>query len=231
MSIIGPLFHPGELEDRVIEILKTWLPAYLNEVSWRQTVKENLPALAEEDPTATDEELIEELRDRIDVGIIKARQLATPSSYATVSEYDRFPEQHLPAIIVAAPGMVERPTKSGDGFIHGTWNIEISATVSASDGKNTRQLAQLYLSAIQGAILQRRSLGDPFSAATLTMVEYADIPNDRRRSIIAAASVFEVSVHQMLSTHQGPTSPEPPDPIPDTWPVISEINVSIEKEL
>lgn len=231
MSIIGPLFHPGQLEDRVIEVLKTWLPAYLNEISWRQTVEENLPALAEEDPTAGRDELIEELRDRVEAGTIKARQLATPKSYATVSEYDRFPEQQLPAIIVAAPGMIERPAKTGDGYLRGIWTIEVSATVSANDGKSTRQLAQLYLAAIQGAILQRRSLGDPFSAADLTMVEYADIPNDRRRSIIAAVSAFEVSVHQMISTHQGPTSPEPPDPIPDTWPTISEINVSIEKEL
>jgi hypothetical protein len=231
MSIVGPLFHPGQLEDRVIHTLKTWLPAYLNEVSWRETVEENLPALAESDPEATEEQLTQELRDRIAAGTIKPRQLATPNSYATVSEYDRFPEQQLPAIIVAAPGMVERPVRSGDGFLSGTWTIEVSATVSANNGKDTRRLAQMYLSAIQGAILQRRSLGDPFSAASLTMVEYADIPNERRRSIIAAASAFEVSVHKMLSTNQGPVSPEPPDPIPATWPVVSEVNVSIEKEL
>lgn len=230
MSIIGPLFHPGHLEDRVIETLKTWLPAYLNEVSWRQTVEENLPALAEADPTASRDELIEELQDRIDAGTIKPRQLATPKSYATVSEYDRFPEQQLPAIIVAAPGMVQQPIRNGDGYLHGTWTIEVSATVSAPNGKETRQLSQLYLAAIQGAILQRRSLGDPFSAANLMMVEYADIPNERRRSIIAAVAAFEVSVHEMISTKQGPVSPEPPDPIPPTWPIATEINISVQKE-
>lgn len=230
MSIIGPLFQPGDLEERVIETLKTWLPSYLNEVSWRATVEENLPLLAEEYPEADEAELLEELQDRIDAGTIKPRRLATPNSYATVSEYDRFPEQQLPAIIVAAPGMVERPTRSGDGFLRGTWSIEVSATVSADSAKSTRRLAQMYLAAIQGAMLQRRSLGDPFSAADLTAVEYADIPSERRRSIIAGVSVFEVVVNRMLSVKQGPISPEPPDPIPATWPEISEINVSIESE-
>lgn len=230
MSIIGRLWHPGLLEDRVLDLLKTWLPVYLNEVSRNETIYENLPALAEENPTATEQELIEILDEAIEDGDIKPRSLATPKSFATVSEYDRFPEQGLPAIIVAAPGMADVPAVNGAGDVRADWVIEVSATVSANGARATRRLAQMYLAAIKGAVLQRRSLGDPYSAAYLTDVQYADVPTERRRSIAACAAAFRVSVEGMLSTKEGPVSPEPPDPVPPTWPVIETVNVEIESE-
>jgi len=230
MSIIGRLWHPGLLEERTLETLKTWLPVYLNEVSRRETIHENLPALAEANPNADEDELLELLDAAIEDGDIKPRNIAAPKSFATVSEYDRFPEQGLPAIIVSAPGMADAPQMNGAGDLRGDWVIEVSATVSANGARQTRRLAQMYLAAIQGAMLQRRSLGDEYSAAYLTNVQYADVPTERRRSIMAAGAAFQVSVEQMLSTKAGPVSPEPPDPVPLTWPVVLSTNVEIDKE-
>lgn len=229
MSIIGPLWHPGYLEDRTLAALKAWLPVYLNEVSRNETLYENLPALAEENPEADREELIELLDEKIEAGEIKPRNVAAPQSWATVSEYDRFPEQGLPAIIVSAPGMSEEPSIGGDGFVHGEWIIEVSATVSANGARETRRLGQMYLAAIQGAMLQRRSLGDQEIGVRLTTVQYVDVPNERRRSIMAVAAAFRVSVDRMFSVKAGPLGPEPPDPLPTTWPVVSSVNVEIEE--
>ena len=228
MSIIGRLWHPGLLEERTLETLKTWLPAYLNEVSRRETIHENLPALAEANPEADDAELIELLDEAIAAEEIKPRNLAAPKSWATVSEYDRFPEQGLPAIIVSAPGLADTPQVNGNGDVRADWVIEVSATVSANGAKQTRRLAQMYLAAIQGAMLQRRSLGDPYTATYLTDVQYADVPTERRRSIMAAAAAFRVGVEQMVSMKKGPVSPEPPDPVPPTWPIVQETNVELE---
>lgn len=230
MSVIGRLWHPGLLEDRTLDVLRTWLPVYLNEISRSETLYENLPALRAENPEATEAELVEMLDEAIEAGDVKPRSLAVPKSYATVSEYDRFPEQGLPAIIVAAPGLAEAPVLNGAGDLRADWIIEVSATVSANGARATRRLSQMYLAAIQGAILQRRSLGDPYSAAYLTDVQYADVPSERRRSIAAAAAAFRVSVEGILSTKAGPVTPEPPDPVPATWPVIETVNVELETE-
>lgn len=247
MSVIGRLWHPGLLEDRTLETLKTWLPTYLNEVSRNQTIYENLPALAAANPEADRDELIELLDAAIEAEEIKPRSLAAPKSWATVSEYDRFPEQGLPAIIVSAPGLADTPQMNGAGEIRADWTVEVSATVSANGARQTRRLAQMYLAAIQGAMLQRRSLGDPYTAVYLTDVQYADVPTERRRSIMAAAAAFRVGVEQMLSTKEGPVSPLPPDPtpptwpdpppdpgtpdpVPEAWPTISSTNVEIELE-
>jgi len=230
MSIVGRLWHPGLLEDRMLSVLKTWLPVYLNEVSRNETIYENLPTIAGNNPEADEDELIEILDEAIEAEEIKPRNLAVPKSWATVSEYDRFPEQGLPAIIVAAPGMAEAPSVNGAGEVRGDWIIEVTATVSANGARATRRLAQMYLAAITGAVLQRRSLGDPYSAAYLTDVQYADVPTERRRSIMAAAAAFRVSVEKMVTTKAGPVSPLPPDPIPPTWPVVLTTNVEIETE-
>jgi hypothetical protein len=229
MTIIGPLWHPGYLEDRTLAALKTWLPVYLNEVSRNETIYENISSIAADNPDADDAELIEILDELIESGEIKPRNVAAPQSFATVSEYDRFPEQGLPAIIVSAPGMAEEPRVSGDGFIGGDWIIEVSATVSANGAKQTRRLAQMYLAAIQGAMLQRRSLGDPEMIVRLSAVEYADVSNDQRRSIVAAGAAFTVSVDRMISIHAGPITPEPPEPIPASWPIATTINIQIEE--
>lgn len=229
MSIIGPLWHPGYLEDKTLEALKTWLPVYLNEVSRNETLYENLPPLAEANPELDNDELIELLDEAIAAGDIKPRSLAIPKSWATVSEYDRFPEQGLPAIIVSAPGMTDEPRMSGDGYVHGEWVIEVSATVSANGAKETRRLGQMYLAAIQGAMLQRRSLGDAEIAVRLSAVDYADVPSEKRRSILAVGAAFAVTVDRMFSVKAGPLGPEPPDPIPATWPVATSVNVEIEE--
>jgi hypothetical protein len=201
MSVIGPLWHPGILEDAVLATLKTWLPAYLSEVCAQET-------------------------DRLDLDT--PRRLAVPKTWATISDYDRFPEQGLPAIIVAAPGMKGEADRRGDGSLRGTWTIEVSATVSADTAKNTRRAAQLYLAAILGAILQRRSLGQSYSSADFVAAEYVDVPNEKRRSIVACAAAFEVQVGEMLSTQLGPATAEPPDPMPDTWPEVQETTIETE---
>jgi hypothetical protein len=201
MSVVGPLWHPGVLEDAVLDTLKTWLPSYLSEACAQET-------------------------ERLDLA--EPKRLAVPKTWATISDYDRFPEQGLPAIIVAAPGMKGEADRRGDGSLRGTWMVEVSATVSADTAKNTRRAAQIYLAAILGSVLQRRSLGDPHSAATFVATEYVDVPNEKRRSIVACAAAFEVQVGEMLSTQLGPATPEPPDPMPETWPEVQETTIETE---
>jgi hypothetical protein len=202
-EIFGRIWHPGRLEDAVLDTLKTWLPTYLNEVCEQETER---------------------------LGLDTPKTLGLPQSWAVVSDYDRFPEESLPAIIVAAPGLDGDPDREGDGTVHTTWRFEVSVTLTAPDGRTTRRNAQLYLAAIIACLLQRRSLGEDMTSIDLVDADYVDVPNEKRRTQIAAAAAFTAQIDGMVTDLAGPGTPEPPDPMPETWPTVTETTIETETE-
>lgn len=228
-SVIGPLWDPGQLERDVVRGMKRWLPSYLNEVCWQETQRIEIPALREANGSLTDDQLLDLLKTKIADEEITPYQLRVPESWGVSSEYERFPEDGLPAIIVAASGMPARPEGKGDGSLDGEWVFEISATVSTSGGAaRTRRAGQLYLTAIIASLLQRRSLATPYGAVDLVEVDYVDIPSEKKRTLFAAAAGFSVQVTDMLNHRGGPATAEPPDPMPLTWPTVTETTIETE---
>lgn len=208
-EIFGRIWHPGRLEEAVLATLKTWLPTYLNEVCEQETLFLNSQLEDGDDP-------------------IPPVKLAQPESWALVSEYDRFPEDSLPAIIVAAPGAEGQPETDGGGIIRTAWRFEVSVTLTADTGRNARRNAQLYLAAIIACLMQRRSLGESMTATDFLDADYVDVPTEKRRTQIAAAAAFAAQIDQMVTTRGGPATPTPPDPMPETWPVVTETQIGTE---
>lgn len=197
MSVIGTAWHPGHLEDKVIETLKLWLPSSLNEAIAQDS---NAPA-----------------------------KVAVPRSYIVVSEDDRWPEDQLPAIVVTSPGLVDTPDRDkGDGSWRGTWSLEVTAIVKGRTAPEARRVCQLYWTAICISVLQRRSLGKPYQASTLADAALDSVPIEKRRTLAGATALFHVEVQSMFSEYDGPKTPVPPDPMPATWPVVTETNTETE---
>src|SRR5690606_22845441 len=97
-----------------------------------------------------------------------------------------------------------------------TWQVEAAVVVAAPDIVSARRVAQCYAAAVRGALLQRRSLGDGLRALDWTDEAYADVANERRRSLAAAANVFVVEQDKIVNWQLGPNSDQPP--IPAAWP-------------
>ncbi len=203
-EVFGRIWHPGILEDAVIATLKTWLPTYLSEVCRQESERLMDP----DQPT-------------------DPKTLAVPQSWAVVSEYDRFPEDSLPAVIVAAPGIAKEPSRNGDGSVDTQWSFEVSVTLTADTGQNARRNAQLYLAAMIAALLQRRSLGEGMTSVDFVGADYVDVPTDARRTQIAAAAAFTCRANAIVSTLAGPGTPEPPDPMPSTWPTVTDTDITV----
>ena len=146
--------------------------------------------------------------------------LAPVKSWAVISEYDRFPEDGLPALIVAAPGLVEEPDRDGEGFYTATWSLEVSVTVGGQNPKQTRRVSQLYAAAVRGAMLQ---LPIPNADVKRWLDEtYDDVPTAKRRSILATSNVFAVEVTDVV-TDQGRYTAD------GEWPTADTVQTETEK--
>lgn len=144
--------------------------------------------------------------------------IQTPQSWGVVSEFDRFPEQGLPAIIVAAPGTNDPPVKDGAGFYRVEYTLVVFAEVAAAKGAAARKMAQLYGAAIRGALLQQSRLAGGISVAEWRGEITDTVDVAQRRTRAATGQEFSVQCRQMVTTLGGPEQPDDPD----EWPEITE---------
>lgn len=151
-------------------------------------------------------------------------------SWAVASEYDRWPEQGLPAVIVAAPGLLGEPTKAGGEFYRASWSVEVSVTVAAAKAPRARRLAQMYGAAVRGALLQRRSLGDDLQATDWLDEDSGDVAHDKRRTVVVVQNAFAVEHSRIVAWRKGPKGDKPPDSMPQEYPTVQEIDVETEIE-
>lgn len=151
-------------------------------------------------------------------------------SWGLASALDKWPEQGYPALLVVAPDDPKEIEVSGDGMYRATWPFEVAVSIQGSVAHLARRHAQVYGAAIRGAILQRRSLGDGLQATRWTGGDSAQgiAPDEQRRTIAATANSFEVKRERVVSWKLGPGSDA--TSIPDTWPIVKEIEVNEEIE-
>ncbi|HVQ60381.1 MAG TPA: hypothetical protein VMS60_15885 [Solirubrobacterales bacterium] len=200
MSIIGRLTSGLDVERATLVALRDRLPKYLKEAAKQASVKPE--EIAE----------IEEVK-----------------SWAVISEYDRWPETNLPAIIIAAPGLRGEPVKGGDGSYRVKWTLGVSIVVSAATAPKARKYAQIYAAAVRGAILQARSMGKDLRVSDWIDEVYETTKREGRKTTVAATVVFVVDQSDVVNWRGGPaTDEELPEVIPEDFPEVTEIDVESE---
>jgi hypothetical protein len=150
-------------------------------------------------------------------------------SYSIVSDYDRYPQEQLPAIVIESAGVVGGSiTKEGTGYYSAKYVIEVSVTTAAEDAVAVRKGAQRYGEAVRGSLLQHRSLG---SGSIGKRVDWADESligeNDNRKRRVTCVNSFRVDLRNIVSVKEGPIAP---DPVSDEWPEVTSIEVDVENE-
>lgn len=118
----------------------------------------------------------------------------------------RYEEHQLPSCVIAAPGLLTEPERSG-GFYRAVWGVSVGCVVSGQDRENTFELCEIYTAAVRAAVMHNASLGG-FATATDWLGErYDDIPNDMLRTLAAGSVQFAVDVKAALSVNAGPDKP------------------------
>lgn len=170
------------------------------------------------------------------------RTFAPVKSFITANEWDSWPEEHLPCMLVMDTGLGEAPRRTGEG----KWSVRrlfgVSLIVQATTRSDVRWSSGLYGAAARSLLLQHQSLGHPDHIGGLDWTDErpAPIPSDDTRNIGAQIALYVVDIKNVADeggVPRGPQFPEtppsaepytPPDDLPVVQPLApGESSISI----
>jgi hypothetical protein len=150
--------------------------------------------------------------------------LTAPKSITVASEFARFPEAQLPAIVIVNGGAT--PSERA-GAYDGRWPVQVCVECSGGKQTETRRNAALYLIAARECLLRRRSLGAGFKSLDWTNESYVLRDVEDRRSIAGASADFTLEREAVAQIGGGPSTPDT-EPYPD-WSTVSATEITVEK--
>ncbi len=152
-----------------------------------------------------------------------------PYSWVVVSEYDRFPDEALPAIIVMVPRTSEVPDNKGNGKWDADYALTVFAEVAAPDGASARRLSQLYGAAVLGSLMHNRKLAEGIAITEWLGGNNGTLEIDEasRRTRCGHEHFFKVRMRDVVDAMSGPATSTPPSPAPTQLPEITDVDVSV----
>jgi hypothetical protein len=161
--------------------------------------------------------------------------LPQPRSWLVSSEVERMPEDQLPAVMLASPGLIEDvPTAIGSGMYTARWQLVVAVQCSARGNRLALRLARLYALAARALALQQQKLPG-LDVRRLDWADeryrFLDSIDDRTTCISEVELVAEVA--GVTTRGAGPLDPLlPPGQLgPDSpsWPTAQTADVLVTK--
>lgn len=161
--------------------------------------------------------------------------LPYPRAYVISSEVEKMPEDQLPAILVASPGLTDPPRADGSGVYTARWRVIVAVHIAARGNMLALRLARLYVLALRALLLQQQELpGLALRRIDWTDERYDTLPSIDDRTICTALVELGVAVAGVTTRHAGPLTPVmPPGQLgPDSpvWPLVDTHDVDVIKE-
>jgi len=162
-------------------------------------------------------------------------EIPPPRTFAERWRFDSFPDDQIPICVAVCPGMVEPPTRSGDGIFSGWWGLGVGIIAAANTSENSERLAKVYGAAGRLILSQKSYLDNSweFNGCIVTDESYDDVPDiEQSRTMRSAFIIARVQVLNMWTEYGGPAYPTPPDPIlqpGSQWPEVEQVFVDVER--
>jgi hypothetical protein len=119
-------------------------------------------------------------------------------AYTTAADFEKWPEDQLPCLLLVSPGLAEAPLADGAGSYRVKFSVGLAVIVSAATMDETAALSKLYVAAMRAAILQHQSLEGFASGVEWLDETYDDLPSVDTRSLGAGQCIFAVEVRASL---------------------------------
>lgn len=161
------------------------------------------------------------------VGAQNAMRLAPIKSFTVVSEYDKFPEQGHPAIVIESGGLDDEPEEDEEANLSGTYGVQVSIVNHGPEAVKTREVTLAYLTAIVAALVQHRRLSEKIWVKRYIDAAFTGANVDRRRTEVIAAASFLVTHEDFLNIGEGPAEPLPDE---GDWPTVSVVETDVERK-
>lgn len=186
-----------------------------------------------------------------------ARQRGMPAdwlpefrSIVTAGDISKFPEDQLPSLMVASPGLDTSGRRGrgvevhGDGTYVARWRVECNCEVSARGNRQALMNCRLYAAAVRALLIQQALDRRPTTDLELRRVEWLDETYRLRdwtvdRTRAAATTILVIEVADVTNRQMGPADPfyptdpdEPPDPMlrPDVDRVVVDVTKQPEED-
>jgi len=150
---------------------------------------------------------------------ITAGTYARPKSYVRTISFDKWPEDHLPGLMLISTGIARPPRKEGDGTVTADWLMGLGVLCSAKTQQASHDMAQLLTAAVRTLFLQKPSLDGHADGVAWLDERHNDLAYDDQRSLSSGQAIFQVTVHGVAVANAGPSYPLAPlDPDTTPWP-------------
>lgn len=159
-----------------------------------------------------------------------AGQIERPRGIPVASDFQKWPEDQIPCLLVLSAGLAGPPQRQGDGSYTTDWQVAIAPVVKDIDEDAVRALAGAYTAAVRMAVMQHQGLEGLGRVLRWRDETYDAGPMERRRTMAAGRFVFDVQMDKTLVEY-GPVvpsnppldpaqPPSAPSPDPGPWPTV-----------
>lgn len=150
--------------------------------------------------------------------------IAAPKRFAVVSEFERFPEDDLPVVIVMSEQAISVERK-GDGYYNAIYPLSVAVVVAAASGPTARTMAHLYGAAVRALFEHNQSIGDGITVVSWEGDGSLTVGSAKARTTVAVEENFTVRMTNIVSDLAGPALAQPPEDPPTEWPEITDTEV------
>lgn len=156
--------------------------------------------------------------------------LPAPKSYVVANDPTHWPEDQLPAIVLASPGTMGKPQRSGRLY-RAFWQLQVVVYVSSNDRPATERLAKFYGGAVRSVFTAKADLGGIAAGCEWLGEKYDIRISDRdERTLGSCSNTFSVDVRDVVQALGGPSLVTPPEVVPPDWPVADHVTVNLAPE-
>jgi hypothetical protein len=166
-----------------------------------------------------------ELERRYDI----KKKLPAPKTWHRLPRFTRMSSEQSPAVLVTSPGLVEPPSRDGDGEFSAIWRLNVFVVVRGEDFQQTTDRVALYVAAVRLALMQQ-GIGLSSAHRPSWIGEgYDELEVDQARTIGAGVASFTVRIGQVLDDQAGPTNlPTAPEYVFPETIEADEVNISVD---